>query len=78
MGILHDQRRLKHGPSIDEAKARVDFVAARGIRKWAVLAASGDSYGMARMGEALSDGTSTAIHSFKDPGEAEAWLREGP
>jgi hypothetical protein len=77
MGILHDQRRLKHGPSVEEGAARVAFVASRGVRKWASLAESGDSYGMARMGEALSDGTATAIRAFRDPAEAEAWLRDG-
>ncbi len=78
MGILHDQRRLQHGPSMKEAKARVAFVAARGIRRWATVAESLDAYGMGRMGEALSDGTSTAIRAFKEPAAAEAWLREGP
>jgi hypothetical protein len=77
MGILHDQRRLKHGPSIDEGKARAAFVAARGIRKWAVLAESVDGYGMGRVGEALSAGTSVEIRAFKDPVEAETWLRGG-
>jgi hypothetical protein len=78
MGMLHDQRRMKHGPSIEEAHKRVAFVAARGIRKWAVLAESADSYGMGRVGEALSNGTATAIRAFRDPDAAAAWLREAP
>jgi hypothetical protein len=78
MGILHDQRRLKHGPSIEEGRARVNFVASRRIRKWAVLADSPDGYGMARVGQALSEQTATAIRAFRDPVEAETWLREGP
>jgi hypothetical protein len=56
----------------------VDFVASRGIRKWAVLAESPDGYGMGRVGETLSARTATAIRAFKDPAKAEAWLREGP
>ena len=77
MGILHDQRQLKRGPSIEEGRARVSFVASRRIRKWAVLAESPDGYGMGRVGQALSDGTATAIRAFRDQAEAEAWLREG-
>jgi hypothetical protein len=76
MGILHDQRQLKHGPSIEEGHARVAFVASRRIRKWAVLAESPDGYGMARVGQALSEHTATAIRAFRDPVAAEAWLRE--
>ncbi len=77
MGMLHDQRRLKHGPSIEEGKARVAFVALRGIPRWAVLAESPVAYGMGRMGAALSSGTSTMIRAFRDPVEAEAWARRG-
>jgi hypothetical protein len=75
MGVLHDQRRLKHAPSVEEGKARVSFVAGRGIRRWAVLAAGDATYGMGRMGEALSAATSVEIRAFRDPAEAEAWAR---
>jgi hypothetical protein len=75
MGFLHDQRRLKHAPSIEEGKARVNFVAGRGIRRWAVLAAGDATYGMGRMGEALSAATPVEIRAFRDPAEAEAWAR---
>src|SRR5258708_16253562 len=57
MGILHDQRQLKRGPSIEEGRARVSFVASRGIRKWAVLADSPDRYRMGLVGHALSHAT---------------------
>jgi len=76
MGLLHDQRRLRDAPSVEEGKARAAYVAALGIRRWAVLAGSNVQYGMARMGEALSDGTATEIRAFWDPVEAEGWLRE--
>jgi hypothetical protein len=78
MGVLHDQRRLTDAPSIDEGKARVAFVIARGIRRWAVLAGSEASYGMGRMGAGISGGTSTEIRAFRDPADAEAWARGGP
>jgi hypothetical protein len=69
--------RISEEPSIEEGKARVSFVASRGIRKWAVLAESPNGYGMGRVGQALSEGTATAIRAFRDQSEAEAWLREG-
>jgi hypothetical protein len=75
MGVLHDQRRLKRAPSIEEGKARVHFVAGRGIRRWAVLAAGDATYGMGRMGEALSASTTVEIRAFRNPAEAEAWAR---
>jgi hypothetical protein len=75
MGVLHDQRRLMDAISIDEGTARAAFVIARGIRRWAVLAGSEVGYGMGRMGEGISGGTSTEIRAFRDPVEAEAWAR---
>jgi hypothetical protein len=75
MGVLHDTRLTKHFPSIEEAKERVAFVQRCGIRRWAVLAGSQLGYGLGRMGEGLSSGTSTQVRAFKDPAEAEGWAR---
>jgi hypothetical protein len=77
MGVLHDQRRLRDAPSTEEGKTRAAYVAALGIRRWAVLAGNDVQYGMARLADALSSGTSTEIRAFRDPAEAEAWAREG-
>jgi len=75
LNVLHDQRRLKDAPSAEEGKARAAYVVARGIRRWAVLVGSDVQYGMARLGDAHSSGTSTEIQAFRDPAEAEAWAR---
>src|SRR5258708_10821700 len=58
MGVLHDQRRLKRAPSIEEGKARVNFVVGRGIRRWAVLEGRAASLAPGCMGRAPSGATS--------------------
>ncbi len=75
MGVLHDQRRLRDAPSAEEGRARAAYVVAQGIRRWAVLVATDVQYGMARLGDAYSSGTSTEIQAFRDPAEAEEWAR---
>ena len=76
MGVVHDQRRLRDAPSAEEGRARAAYVVALGIRRWAVLVGSDVQYGMARLGDAHSSGTSTEIQAFRDPAEAEAWARQ--
>lgn len=75
MGVLHDQRGVRDAPSNDEGKKRAAYVVARRIGRWAVLVGSDVQYGMARLGDAHSSGTSTEIRAFRDPAEAETWAR---
>jgi hypothetical protein len=79
MGLLHDARRMARVPSPREARARVDFLVGRcrrrGVRRWAVVFGADAQYGMGRLAEAVADSAGIAFRAFRDPTDAELWLR---
>lgn len=80
MGIVNDRRQAR-APTTQEVKAVVAFAQARssgiGKARWAAVAADSANYGMSRMAQFLLEGTSVTLGVFRDPDDAETWVREG-
>jgi hypothetical protein len=82
-GVLHDVRGLRHPVPMTELTARVDFLSSRfrGLpqKHWGILTANEAIYGLGRVAEALIHGSpSIDLRPFRDPVEAEAWVRHRP
>jgi hypothetical protein len=60
-------------------RAAVAFIQAHanaiGRARWGLVVSDPASYGMGRMAEALSEGTSIELRVWRDLAEAEAWVR---
>jgi hypothetical protein len=82
MGLIHDRRRMTRSPNTQEVRDAVGFVGLRqhalGRARWALVVGSPAGYGMARVGEALLDGTTITLRTFYDMSSAETWVRSGP
>lgn len=72
-------RRCDEPASTDYVRRVVDFLSLNQIElaesRWAIVASSPASYGMARMKQALGARVAIPIQVFMDLGEAERWLR---
>lgn len=77
MGVLHDWRGMRTSPSTAEIEARARYGAGLGPIRWALVVPSDVGYGMGRMAEILTERPPIELRTFRDLGEAEAWLRSG-
>jgi hypothetical protein len=79
MGAIHDWRRHRQGLPREEIRARSAFLTANahrfGAMRWALIAPADAAYGMGRMAEVLTGAPLLELRVFRDPEEAEAWVR---
>jgi hypothetical protein len=85
MGLVNDRRRLEMPPGVAaaiELRAAIAYIETRiveiGRARWALVVADPVNFGMARMAQALLQGTQVELGVFYDPDEAEAWVRGKP
>jgi hypothetical protein len=80
MGVLNDWQKRTRSITAQDAQARTSYMvqygAAFGPTRWAVVVSRDVDFGMARVEEALLEGVpNITLRVFRDPIEAEAWVR---
>lgn len=77
-GIINDRRKAR-APTTSEVKATISFIQRRGSvvgpARWAAVTSDSANYGMTRMAQFLVEGMSITLGVFRDPADAEAWVR---
>jgi hypothetical protein len=78
MGFVLDRRKVSAVSSVDDVKGALGYIRShvkhfKGSR-WAVLQGNLASFGMARMGQILSDGLPISVNIFENLDDAKNWL----
>jgi hypothetical protein len=81
MGVINDWRKRARAITAQDAQARTSYMvqygAAFGPTRWAVVVSRDVDFGMARVEEAPLEGVpNITLRVFRDPIEAEAWVRK--
>jgi hypothetical protein len=79
IAVVHDLRRMRRVPALNEAHARMTLLIRRsrtfGVKRWASVVGSAENLAMAETAEVFAAGEPVEFRVFTNLAEAEAWAR---